>query len=184
MTVSYVSCSFVFRTFITVSYGYHFTYLYLHPFPSSLHMSQYYPTHNISSFHPDTPFRRIVNRTCCNAHVSRGFASRALYQTRKKMALQWLNYRHPCSKIFRSSTWGYRGRSTVNWHNHSNWQGEGNIQNTSILAQLMVCDGTKLLMRVHNPSINASKSESEVGVQSHQEMCPWKYLIIFPETRW
>ncbi|KAG2753649.1 hypothetical protein P692DRAFT_201236270 [Suillus brevipes Sb2] len=106
MTVSYVSCSFVcfvrssqLHTVITLH-----TYLYLHSFPSALHMSQYYPTHNISSFHPDIPFRRIVNRTCCNAHASRGFASRALHQTRKKMVLQWLNYRHPCSKIFISST--------------------------------------------------------------------------------
>lgn len=36
----------------------------------------------------------------------------------------------------------------------------------------MVCDGTELLMHVHDPSMKASKSESEVGVQSHQEMCP------------
>lgn len=106
MTVSYVSCSFAcFITSITVSYGYH---LYLHSFPSSLHMSQYYPTHNFSSFHPDTSFRRIVNRTCCNAHASREFTSRAVHQTRKKMVLQWLKYRHPCSKVFRTSAWGYQ----------------------------------------------------------------------------
>lgn len=73
--VSFVYDSFIrflqFHTVITLH-----TYLYFLSFLSSLHMSQYYPTHNISSFHPDTPFRRIVNRSCCNAHVSRGFASR------------------------------------------------------------------------------------------------------------
>jgi hypothetical protein len=33
-----------------------------------------------------------------------------------------------------------------------------------------MCDGTELLIHVHDPSINASKSESEVGVQGHHEM--------------
>lgn len=57
ITVSFVYDSFVhflqfhvFRTFITVSYGYHFTYLHLLSFPSPLHTSRYYPTHTFRPF--------------------------------------------------------------------------------------------------------------------------------------